>query len=296
MILQRVGVIGLGIMGMAYATNLRRAGAEALGFDPVPSARAALDILGGRGCATAAEVAKGADVILMALPSVKALNSVVAEILPHLRAGMVIAEMGTLPLEAKEAARVACSEVGVALLDCPVSGTGAQAATGDLVVFASGEAADVEVLRPVFAAMARDIRHVGPFGAGMKLKLVANLLVTIHNLAAAEALLLAQKSGLDLGMVYEAIRSGAGNSRMFEVRAPLMIEGRYEPATMKMDVYQKDLALIMDYAREVACPVPLMAASLPFYSAALAQGRHKEDTGALFAVLQKMAPGPEGAV
>ncbi|MBM3614455.1 MAG: NAD(P)-dependent oxidoreductase [Alphaproteobacteria bacterium] len=296
MILQRVGVIGLGIMGMAYATNLRRAGAEVVGFDPVPSARAALDILGGRGCATAAEVAKGADVILMALPSVKALNAVVAEILPHLHAGMVIAEMGTLPLEAKEAVRVACSEVGVALLDCPVSGTGAQAATGDLVVFASGEAADVEVLRPVFAAMARDIRHVGPFGAGMKLKLVANLLVTIHNLAAAEALLLAQKSGLDLGMVYEAIRSGAGNSRMFEVRAPLMIEGRYEPATMKMDVYQKDLALIMDYAREVACPVPLMAASLPFYSAALAQGRHKEDTGALFAVLQKMAPGPEGAV
>lgn len=296
MILQRVGVIGLGIMGMAYATNLRRAGTEVLGFDPVPSARAALDILGGRGCATAAEVAKGADVILMALPSVKALNAVVAEILPHLRAGMVIAEMGTLPLEAKEAARVACSEVGVALLDCPVSGTGAQAATGDLVVFASGEAEDLEVLRPVFAAMARDIRHVGPFGAGMKLKLVANLLVTIHNLAAAEALLLAQKSGLDLGMVYEAIRSGAGNSRMFEVRAPLMIEGRYEPATMKMDVYQKDLALIMDYAREVACPVPLMAASLPFYSAALAQGRHKEDTGALFAVLQKMAPGPEGAV
>jgi 3-hydroxyisobutyrate dehydrogenase-like beta-hydroxyacid dehydrogenase len=161
---------------------------------------------------------------------------------------MVLAEMGTLPLEAKEAARVACAEVGVALLDCPVSGTGAQAATGDLVVFASGEAADVAVLYPVFSALARDIRHVGPFGAGMKLKLVANLLVTIHNLAAAEALLLAEKSGLDLGMVYEAIRSGAGNSRMFEVRGPLMIDGRYEPATMKMDVYQKDLALIMDPA------------------------------------------------
>ena len=293
MTLPRVGVIGLGIMGMAYATNLRRAGAEVLGFDPVPAARTALDSLGGRGCETAADVAQGADVILMALPSVKALDAVVAEMLPHLRAGMVIAEMGTLPLEAKEAVRAACSEVGVALLDCPVSGTGAQAATGDLVVFASGEAADVEVLRPVFAALARDIRHVGPFGAGIKLKLVANLLVTIHNLAAAEALLLAEKSGLDLGMVFEAIRSGAGNSRMFEVRAPLMIDARYEPATMKMYIYQKDLALIMDHARDVSCPVPLMAASLPFYSAALAQGRHKEDTAALFAVLQQMASGPE---
>jgi putative dehydrogenase len=143
-------------------------------------------------------------------------------------------------------------------------------------------------IRPVFAGFARDVRQVGPFGAGMKMKYVANLLVSIHNLASAEALLLAEKSGLDLQMVYEAISSGAGTSRMFEVRAPLMIEGRYEPATMSMGLYQKDLALIMDHARDVDCPVPLMAATLPFYSAAMAQGRAREDTAALFAVLQQM--------
>ncbi|MFN5997060.1 MAG: NAD(P)-dependent oxidoreductase [Paracoccaceae bacterium] len=288
MTLPQVGIIGLGIMGMAYAANLRKAGATVAGFDPVAGARSALADLGGKPCLSCAEVARTADVILLALPSVAALEAAIAEMRPHLRQGQLLAEMGTLPIEAKEAARLACAEAGVALLDCPVSGTGAQAATGDLVVFASGAAPDVDLLRPVFNAIARDVRHVGPFGSGMKLKLVANLLVTIHNLAAAEALLLAEKSGLDLAMVFDAIRSGAGNSRMFEVRGPLMIEGRYEPATMKMDVYQKDLALIMDHARDVACPVPLMAATLPYYSAALAQGRHKEDTAALFAVLQQM--------
>lgn len=289
--LPRVGLIGLGIMGMAYAGNLRRAGAEVVGTDPVATARLALEALGGRGVATSAEVAHGADVVLMALPSAKALAGVVEEMLPHLHEGQVLAEMGTLPLDAKEAARDRIAATGAVLLDCPVSGTGAQAAKGDLVVFASGDAAAFARIRPAFDAIARDVRHVGDFGTGMKLKYVANLLVTIHNLAAAEALLLAERSGLDLEMVFDAIRSGAGNSRMFEVRGPLMIEGRYEPATMKMDIYQKDLALIMDHARAVDCPVPLMAASLPFYSAALAQGRHAQDTAALFAVLQQMTGG-----
>lgn len=289
--LPRVGLIGLGIMGMAYATNLRKAGAEVIGTDPVEAARKALDGLGGRGVATAAEVIQAADVVMMALPSAKALAAVVEEVTPHLRTGQVLAEMGTLPLDAKEAARDRIAQTGAVLLDCPVSGTGAQAAKGDLVVFASGDEDAFRRIRPAFDAIARDVRHIGPFGTGMKLKYVANLLVTIHNLAAAEALLLAERSGLDLAMVFDAIRSGAGNSRMFEVRGPLMIEGRYEPATMKMDIYQKDLALIMDHARAVDCPVPLMAASLPFYSAALAQGRHSQDTAALFAVLQQMTGG-----
>jgi 3-hydroxyisobutyrate dehydrogenase-like beta-hydroxyacid dehydrogenase len=284
-----VGVLGLGIMGGAYARNLRARGFEVLGFDPDPAAQAGLRAAGGQLAADAHALAQGAEIVLMALASAKVLADSVAQMAPALTGAHVLAEMGTLPLDAKEAARQVAAARGAAMLDAPVSGTGAQADKGDLVVFASGDAAATDRLRPVFAAIARDIRHVGPFGAGMKLKLVANLLVTVHNLAAAEALLLAERSGLDLGLVFEAIRSGAGQSRMFEVRGPLMIEGRYEPATMKMDVYQKDLALIMDHARDLGVPVPLMAASLPYYSAALAQGRHKQDTAALFAVLQQMS-------
>ncbi len=284
----RVGIIGLGVMGIAYARNLRRAEFAVSGYDPAPGAMDALTECGGTALGDPAAVVAASDVILLALPSVAALENCILQMLSALGSGQILAEMSTLPLDAKDDARKAVSQTGATLLDCPVSGTGAQAAKGDLVVFASGDADAIERIRPVFAGFARDVRQVGPFGAGMKMKYVANLLVSIHNLASAEALLLAERSGLDLQMVYEAISSGAGTSRMFEVRAPLMIEGRYEPATMSMGLYQKDLALIMDHARDVDCPVPLMAATLPFYSAAMAQGRAREDTAALFAVLQQM--------
>lgn len=288
-----VGLIGLGIMGMAYARNLRKAGIAVHGHDPAPAAMAALADIGGVPCDDAAQVAKAADVILMALPSATALEATVSQMLPVLRAGQVLAEMGTLPIAAKQAACDRIAATGAILLDCPVSGTGAQAEKADLVIYMSGPAEAAETLRPVMAAIGKDVRHVGVFGDGMKLKLVANLLVTIHNLATAEALLLAQRSGLDLSMVYDAIAGGgAATSRMFEVRAPMMIAGVYEPATMKMDVYGKDLQLIMDQAKDMHCPVPLMAASLPFYAAALAQGRNKQDTAALFAVLQQMTAAP----
>ena len=286
-----VGLIGLGIMGMAYAGNLSRKGFGLVGFDPVPEARARLAAFPDAVAVdSAAEVAARADMILMALPSVAALEAVVAEMAPSLRPGQVVAEMGTLPIPAKEAARDRMAERGAVLLDCPVSGTGAQAEKGDLVVYLSGPEAPGARLRPVLEAIAKDVRAVGPFGNGMKLKLVANLLVSIHNLATAEALLFAERQGLDLRMVYDALAGGgAATSRMFEVRGPLMIEGRYEPATMKMDVYMKDVALILEQARAVDAPIPLMAATVPYYEAGLAQGRAKQDTAALFAVLTQLA-------
>ena len=283
-----VGIIGLGIMGLAYARNLRSNGLDVVGHDPVPAALEALGDCGGRPLASARAVAEQADVILLALASVEALEAVSGELARAPISGAVIAEMGTLPLDAKQAARSALEAAGAVLLDCPVSGTGAQAARGDLVVFASGDTDAVARMRPVFTGLAREVRHVGPFGAGTKLKCVANLLVTIHNLAAAEALLLAERSGLDLQMVLDALCAGAATSRMLEMRGPLMIAGEYEPATMKMDVHMKDLALILDQARSLDCPVPLMAASLPYYAAALAQGRDKQDTAALFGVLRQL--------
>ncbi len=283
-----VGIVGLGIMGSAYARNLLAAGISVVGHDPMATAQDSLRDAGGTPLSGPREVAEAAQVILFALPSAAILAATVEAMIPVLTSGHIIAEMGTLPLKAKEAARARVAPTGAALLDCPVSGTGAQAALGDLVVFMSGEEEACERLRSSLTPLARDVRHVGPFGAGMKLKLVANLLVTIHNLSTAEALNFARQAGLDLDMVYDAVRTGAGGSRMFDLRAPLMIEGRYEPATMKMDVYMKDLALIMEEAAALGAPVPLMAASLPFYHAALAQGRHKQDTAALYAVLQQM--------
>jgi 3-hydroxyisobutyrate dehydrogenase-like beta-hydroxyacid dehydrogenase len=133
------------------------------------------------------------------------------------------------------------------------------------------------------------MHYCGAFGNGSRLKYVANLLVTIHNLAAAEAIVMGLKSGLDLNLLYKVIRDGAGTSRMFEVRAPMMVADDYSQATMKLDVYQKDIDIISGFAAGLHCPTPLFEASKAFYSAALAQGRDKEDTAAICAVLEQMA-------
>lgn len=293
-----IGIVGLGIMGLAYARNLRAAGFDVTGCDVVPAALEALDACGGRPMPDGAAVAAASDAVLVVLASRKAIDAAVLGpdgVAATIRPGTIVAEMGTFPLADKLAVRDGLEARGGIVLDCPVSGTGAQAAVRDLVVFASGPADALATMEPVFAALARDTRRVGDFGDGMKLKIVANLLVSIHNLAAAEALHLAERSGLDLDMVYEAVRTGAGGSRMFDLRAPLMIRGTYEPATMKMDVYQKDLALILDHARETRTATPLLLASLPFYLAALAQGRDKQDTAALYEVLKSMTTPAEGS-
>lgn len=286
-----VGVVGLGIMGLAYARNLREAGFSVIGFDVAQAPLTALVEAGGEVAASPRALAERADVILIALASVEAVKATCGGddgMIHSVRPGTVICEMGTFPLYAKTYVQELFEPKGVPVLDCPVSGTGAQAALRDLVVYASGDASVVERIRPVLDGFARNTRYVGPFGAGIKLKFVANLLVTIHNVAAAEALVLAEQAGLDLEMVYDAISDGAGTSRMFEVRGPMMVKDTYMPATMKMEVYMKDISLIMDFAREVRAPTPLMAATIPYYTAALAAGRNAQDTAAVHAVLKDM--------
>ncbi|MEW6255875.1 MAG: NAD(P)-dependent oxidoreductase [Pseudomonadota bacterium] len=286
-----IGVVGLGIMGLAYARNLRAAGFPVIGFDVAQAPLTALAEAGGHVAESPKALAETADVILIALASVDAVKATCGgeEGMIHaIRPGTVVCEMGTFPLYAKDYVQALFEPKGVPVLDCPVSGTGAQAAVRDLVVYASGDAAVVERVRPVFDGFARNTRYVGAFGAGIRLKFVANLLVTIHNVAAAEALVLAEQAGLDLNMVYEAISDGAGTSRMFEVRGPMMVTETYLPATMKMEVYMKDITLISDFAREVRAPTPLMAATVPYYTAALAAGRGADDTAAVHAVLKEM--------
>lgn len=291
---QTVGVIGLGIMGRSYARNLRAADWPVAGFDVDSRAMDGLAEMGGEPADSPAALARLCDVVLMALPSEAAVNEAIrgkSGLLSANLTGKILCEMGTFSVGFKHDIAAAVSEAGGMVLDCPVSGTGAQAAKRDIVVFASGEAGPVEAVRPVFDAIARETRHVGPFGDGMKLKLVANLLVAVHNLAAAEALLFARRSGLDLQMVFDAIAAGAGTSRMFEVRGPMMVEETYTPPTMKHDVFIKDVDLILEAAREAGSPTPLMDASRLEYLEALAQGRGGEDTASLYSSLKARASG-----
>ncbi len=156
-------------------------------------------------------------------------------------------------------------------------------------MYASGERAAYDVAEPILQHLARSVRYVGAYGTGSKLKYIANLLVTIHNLSTAEAVVLAQKAGLDPAAMLEIVGEGAGASRMLQVRGPLMASGRYDDPGMKLDVYQKDIDIIAEFARDVGAPTPLFSQSAVFYTAALAQGRGKQDTAAIASVLKTMA-------
>ena len=284
-----IGVIGLGIMGSAMSANLMRAGYRVLGFDVLAASRRDHRQGGGEVAASCRALGKRVDVIVCSLPSSDSLL-LTAEVLAGVgRPHQIVIETSTLPVAVKEQARRMLRARDITLLDCPLSGTGAQARAKDLVVYASGERGACRRVTPVLDGFSRAHYYVGRFGAGSKMKFVANLLVAIHNVAAAEALVLAMKAGLDPALVMTVMSDSAGSSRMLQVRGPMMVKGDYSAATMKLEVWQKDMTIIADFARELACPTPLFAASGPIYAAAIAAGRRKEDTAAVCAVLEEMA-------
>jgi 3-hydroxyisobutyrate dehydrogenase-like beta-hydroxyacid dehydrogenase len=289
-----VGMIGLGIMGSAMSANLIRASFKVAGYDVVPRARQVHRKAGGTVARNCQEVAKKCDIIVTSLPSSDALLETAAQLAKSSRANQIVVETSTLPIPVKEEARKLFAARGTILLDCTLSGTGAQARVKDLIVYASGDRKACERVAPVMEGFARAHYYVGSFGAGCKMKFVANLLVAIHNVAAAEAMVLAMKSGLDLELVLKVVADGAGGSRMLQVRGPMMAKGDYSDATMKVQTWQKDMTIIGDYARKIDCPTPLFSASAPFYTAAMAMGMGAEDTGAVCAVLERMANNPRG--
>jgi len=286
---QAVGIIGLGIMGGAIARNLVVKGWRVIGFD-IEAERCAearetrVEIAG-----NAAQVAERAEIVMLSLPNPVAVHSVVGEIVAAKTAKRIVVELSTLALADKMAMRDALANAGHVALDCPLSGTGAQAQTGDLVVYASGDAEAIAKCQPIFADFSRKTANLGAFGNGSKMKYVANHLVAIHNVATAEAMVLGMKAGLDPQQIIEVISAGAGNSRVFELRAPLMAEKRYDPPTMRIATWKKDLDVIGAYAGDLGVPLPVFDATLPVYTAAKSMGYGGQDTGSVCAVLEKMA-------
>jgi 3-hydroxyisobutyrate dehydrogenase-like beta-hydroxyacid dehydrogenase len=287
-----VGQIGLGIMGGAFARHLLAAGFNVIGYDIVPAAMRAITRAGGRTARSCAEVAARARVLITSLPSPAAMEEAYfgkEGIAAGARPGTIVIEASTMTLELKESLRRRLARRRVILLDCPISGTGAQAAAKDIAIYASGERWAFNRCRRVFDGFARSTYYCGEFGVGSKLKFVANLLVTIHNLSTAEAMVVGEKAGVDLGLLYRVISDGAGASRMFQVRGPLMVRGRYLPAHMKSKIYQKDIDIIRAFVRRLKCPTPLFDGSIPYYTAALRHGFALEDTASIHAVLRRRA-------
>lgn len=286
-----VGIVGIGIMGGAMARNLLKDGFRVVGYDVSEAAMQTFVQAGGEAASSPRDVAEKTRILITSLPSRSALAAATAGndgIMTAKGEGQIVIECSTLPLETKQEAFEALAKRGKVLLDCPVSGTGAQAARKDLVVFGSGDKTAYEACAEVFAGMSRAQKYLGAFGNGSKMKFVANHLVTIHNVAAAEAMVLGIKAGLDPQMVYDVISDSAGASRMFQVRGPMMVKGDYSTVTATSKTHLKDIGIIGSYAESLSFPMPVFTLASQYYYAAVAQGRGNEDTAAVCAVVESL--------
>lgn len=288
---RRVGLVGLGTMGGLMARALVEAGHEVVGHDPVAACRARLRRAGGRPLASNAEVARTAEVLVTSLPSAAALHAVVAE---WQQAGpaparQLVIETSTLPLADKLAAAAALRRQGRHMVDAPISGTATPTPQQTWIMYLGGTQAACREAAALARAFTLDAPRVGPLGAGMKLKLAANHLVAIYNVAYAEMVTLCRRMGLDPAVALKHMGPspyiGTGAMRL---RVPFMIERRYEPATMKIALWQKDMQVIGEMARAVHCPTPLLDACAPIYTAAMALGLGEADTAATAEVLARM--------
>ena len=286
-----VGIVGMGIMGGAIARNLTAAGWRVVGFDVDGERCRELAADGIEIAEDAVAVAREAALILTSLPKPATLIATAEAIAAAGLPRRTIAELSTFAIADKEAAERMLRAAGHTLLDCPLSGTGSQAKVKDLVIYASGDAQAIEAMRQVFADFGRATHDLGAFGNGMKMKYVANLLVAIHNVASAEAMVLGMKAGLDPHQLFDLVTSGAGTSRVFELRAGMMADNKYDGdnVTMKVSTWQKDMTVIGDFARDIGVPTPTFSACAPIYNAAMSTGHGGDDTASVCAVLEAMA-------
>jgi putative dehydrogenase len=282
-----VGMVGLGIMGSAIARNLAERGWTVIGFDIDATRRAELVLADVTIADDIAQVTRGAEIIMTSLPSPAAADAVAREIATSGQPPRIVVELSTLAIADKLRFEDILNKAGHVALDCPLSGTGAQAKTRDLVVYASGDSDAIARCMALFSDFAKQSADLGRFGNGSRMKFIANHLVAIHNVATAEAMVLAERAGLDPQMVVDMVGPGAGGSRMFQMRAPMMVERVYEPATMKVSTWKKDMAIIAEFADLIGCSTPLFTLTQPVYTEAMAMGLGDQDTAAVFEVLKK---------
>ena len=292
--LQTVGVIGLGIMGGAMAEALCAAGYKVVGYDPAATARTRLKKAGGRVLASATAVAAASDVVITSLAKASVLEDVVAKIClakrAKSRAPLVVIETSTLTLADKQHAQQTLARAGAQTLDCPISGTAVRMKQGGWSIFASGPQDAFRRVQPVLKVFTHNVQYVGAYGNGAKMKFIANHLVAIYNVAVGETMTFARKMKLDPQQVWDLFSSSPvlGNG-VFKLRGKLMVAQNYLPATMKVEVWQKDMQVIGDMAKAVDCPLPLFTACAPLYTTAMAQGLSQHDTASVCEVLGRMA-------
>lgn len=287
-----VGFIGLGVLGSAIAQNFIAGGLKVVGCDVSPEAINTGEALGLQMVSTPEQVAEKTSVVFTCLPSAQALDSVLHDesgLLASKSNGQIIVELSTLSLDDKLSFAKACINNNRIPVDCPVSGNRIMALKKSLTAFFSGDEAVYPQLKPVIELTCSKTHYVGAFGNGSKVKFCGNILNLVHNSVAAEAMVLAMKSGLDPKMFHEVISGSGSSSAMFEVRGGLMVDENYEKEGMNLSVPLKDARIISEHAANLHCPIPIYQIALQNYYAAAAQGHADKDAAAVCGVMERAA-------
>ena len=288
--MQRIGFIGLGIMGRGMTHNLLKAGHDVTVWNRNAARMDEFVAAGAKSASSPAELASRCDVILVCVSDTPDVEQVLFGengVSAGVKSGALVVDHSTIsPQKTVEMAK-RLNEQGAAFLDAPVSGGSEGAKNGTLSIMVGGETADVERAMPILQAYGKTITHVGPQGAGQMAKLVNQILVVVNQLAASEALLFAQAGGLDLAKTIEAVKGGAAGSWMLANRGPQMIVRDFRPG-FTIDLQQKDLRLVLESADEMG--VPLLATSLVFqlYRTLQAQGLGGDGNHGLVKALEQM--------
>lgn len=288
----KVAAIGLGSMGMGAALNLLEAGHEVTGVDPRAEAREAFVAAGGRAVARAGEIPAGTEAALVLVVNAQQTEAALfgeGGALPRLAPGAVVIASATVAPEAARALAAKGEAAGLLWLDAPVSGGAKGAAEGTMVVMASGSDAAFARAEPVLAAIARKTWRLGEApGIGSTVKMVNQLLAGVHIAAAAEALALGIRAGADPRMLYEVITTAAGNSWMFSDRVPHILDGDDTPRSA-VDIFVKDLGIVLDAARGMTFPLPVTSAAHQLFLGVSAAGHGGRDDAFVIRFWQMLA-------
>jgi len=287
-----IGVIGLGAMGNGVAQSLLRAGFKVHACDLRPEVLQRFADAGGVPCASPAELGSRCDVVITLVVNAQQTEAVLFGAdgaAAAMRAGSLVIASATVPPGFAEALGRLLGEQGILMLDAPVSGGAARAASGEMTMMTSGPAEAYALAEGVLAAIAGKVYRLGnAHGAGSKVKIINQLLAGVHIAAAAEAMALGLREGVDPDALYDVITHSAGNSWMFENRVPHILSGDYTPLSA-VDIFVKDLGMVLDTARTSKFPLPLSAAAHQMFMMVSTAGHGGEDDSAVI----KIFPGIE---
>jgi putative dehydrogenase len=287
----KVGVIGLGSMGLGMATSMVKSGLLVAGYDLKANAVAHLVQAGGVSADSATKAAQDVDALVVVVVNAAQTEAVLfgadGAAAQMKRGGVIIACATMAPQDARRLADKA-SAMGLLYLDAPISGGVVKAAAGQLTVMASGSPGSFEKAQPILDAIAGTVHRLGDApGIGASFKMINQLLAGVHIAAACEALTFAARLGLDLPTVYKVITGSAGNSWMFENRAPHILDGDYSPRSA-VDIFTKDLGIVSDMGRQEKFPLQIGATALQMFIATAAAGMGRDDDASVARMIAKL--------